>query len=251
MVRLISILLFLYGCAFGLDNQYQLALNGVTVATASTFMRNVGQAQHGIFVSATSCSTVPGQIVAAVQGSYDNSTYFNIGPSVVVMKQASANSATGLGTASGAYPYIRVNYAVTSSSACTVSIWYTGAVNPSGVINGSYYYVITSLAPTGAVSATPFGPAVSLAGSKFVVYGLVAMNITGGSNGVTIQDYSNGAACTGSTTTSFQFQIASGEKFALPTSQATPYLATATGSGLCLATTGTGTTQVTLIGRYE
>lgn len=249
MVKLISVLLFLYGCAFGLDNQYQLAINGVTTATASTFMRNVGQAQHGIFVSATGCSVLPGSVNAAVQGSYDNISYFAIGPATVTMKSSSASAASGLGTGAGAYPYIRVNYASNTGTGCTISIWYTGAVNPSGVINASNYYLTGTGSPTGAATVSLF-PSVS--GARFVIYGLYVINITGGTNTLNVFDISNGAACTGSTGYSIfaGATISANEKIIMPTSTV-PYLIGTVGSGLCMTTTGAGTTQVTVIGRYE
>ena len=250
MVKLISVLLFLYGCAFGLDNSYKLAINGVTTATASSFISpNVGQAQHTIYVSATGCSVLPGSANAYVQGSYDNITYFAIGPAVVTMKALSASASSGLGTGSGAYPYLRVNYVSNTGTGCTISIWYTGAVNPSGVINTSNYYLTGTGSPTGAATVSLF-PSVS--GARFVIYGLYVINITGGTNTLNVFDIANGAACTGATGYSIfsGATISANEKIIMPTSTI-PYLIGTVGSGLCMTTTGAGTTQVTVIGRYE
>jgi len=249
VVKLISVLLFLYGCAFGLDNQYQLALNGVTSATASTFLKNVGQVEHAIFVSVTGCS-ISGSTTfpLAMQGSYDNVTWFYIGPGTLTVSTASPY--TGLNYGTGGYPYLRVNYYQTVAG-CTVTAWYTGNVTSFTPMRASTLYQTYS-APVASGTAV-VGVVASQTPMKFVVYGLVVYARSGT---LTISVYSAAnPGCTGGGAVSSYFltsiPTATTAVTTLPPT-GVPYYTTATNENLCLAvSTGSGDWSYAVIGRFE
>lgn len=248
MIRAILLLLIATSLYGQKDNQYQLALNAVTTATASTPLRNVGQVQHAVWVKATVCSLSGSSLIfpIMVQGSYDNATWFNIG-------SASSNllptAQTGLLFATGAYPYIRVNYYQTVAG-CTVTAWYTGNISSFETLTQSSLYTTF----TGAVSdaTATIGVVAAPPGVRFVVYGMV-LYATTNTNKITVN--SKPTSCANPSSTVFLTSVpitSTGEPFVLGNGGA-PWYSTVPGEILCLSVdaTGVGAWWYSVIGRYE
>lgn len=241
------------------DNQYILAISNATAATTSGILRNVGQVQHTIAASVVATGGCAAAVASAnrilpvvVQGSYNNSQWFNIGPAGITLSTA-ASPYTGIGFASGAYPYLRVNYYTTVNAGCSVTINYTGAISGfQNLIPSATFVQVNNTGSTVIAAATLLGAQPN---AKIVVYGLLAYGRVTATT-LTIFTTSTATACSAydgsGDTWFFQYQIdvALGTTLQLPNA-GNPIFIGGTGLPLCFAVTGGGTLGFSLVARYE
>ena len=161
--------------AQGRDNVYQLALNAVTVATNSGILRNNGQNQHFIWANVVNsggvCAWTNTTISLGMQGSYDNTNWFSMGSGQTLITNGS-----GVGVASGAFPFLRASLALTYAN-CAITVWYTGSITPNPDLLASWSYFPLRVSGTGPVTGAFF--ATGFANRSIAVYGFNAYLVSG------------------------------------------------------------------------
>lgn len=146
-----------------------------TVNATSTTLQNIGQSYHSLVIN---ISNIVGgalliQLTANIQASQDGTNWFNIGTGVTV--SLINDGIPVIVTASGSYPWIRVKYTITKTSATSFvySVTYIG--NSTG--GGTLVDYLQTRSNTMAFTSTLASPAllanlINHTTGYIVVYGL-------------------------------------------------------------------------------
>lgn len=161
-----------------------IASNLVTTGVIAQQPRQIGQSFHLLTVAAStvsvgSCTTGLSGWVGNIQleGSFNNSDWLPIGPAV---NQIDVNTQKYV-TASGSFPYLRVNYKSGNTANCKVSIFYSGnvtgslATNTVSAVNDGFQYVSVTGNGFGALTAAGTGITCS-ANTRMALYSIAITN---------------------------------------------------------------------------
>lgn len=161
-----------------------IGTNVVTTGVLAQKPRQIGQSFHLLQVSAAtvsvgSCTTGVSGWVGNIQleGSFDNSVWLVIGSSI---NQIDVNTQKYI-TASGSFPYLRVNYTAGNTANCKVSIYYSGNItgsltsNTVSAVNDGFQYVSASGNGFGALTAAQTGISCG-ANTRMAIYGIAITN---------------------------------------------------------------------------
>lgn len=227
----------------------QKLIDGVTVNTTSTIIKNKGQSQHVIYVTVTGagCSSGP---TAIFQASLDGVTYFDA--AAIVALSPTAGLTTGTINANSVFPYMRVVLAhMTGGGTCTGTVWYTGQIYPfSGPqwINNYPNYLQTVVTPSTAVTVAL--ASVAAATQRVMLYGFVASNQDAATrNTLTIFTAASGLCA--SPLQSVTFTLGVNGSLSSSYGGVVPILIGTAGSALCLTTSAATAVSVTATYRYE
>jgi len=161
-----------------------IGTNVVTTGVLAQKPRQIGQSFHLLQVSAAtvsvgSCTTGLSGWNGNIQleGSFDNSTWLTIGASI---NQIDVNTQKYV-TASGSFPYLRVNYTAGNIANCKVSIYYSGNVtgslttNTVSAVNDGFQY--GSVSGNGFGALTAVGAGISCGpNTRMAIYGIAITN---------------------------------------------------------------------------
>lgn len=156
-----------------------IATASVTTGVFSTKPRNIGQSFHLVQVKVSNiaaCTTWLGEI--RLEGSFDNSNWQKIGSSLSTIPL----NETRFTSASGSFPYLRVNYVSGNTAACSVTVAYSGNVTGSPItntispINDQFLFGSVSGNGFGVLTNAGTGIGCAVAGSRLVLYGLWVTN---------------------------------------------------------------------------
>ena len=135
------------------NTTFKKALSGITSASASGPMPNIGQGSHLLTVMFQAATGDVTGIVVRIEASYDNSLFFPISEDVT---KATYNGsfAYGVVRGNGNFPYVRVR-AVTASGSNAMDAWYTGSLYPiANVAFSTDRFIVTP--PGAAASSEPY-----------------------------------------------------------------------------------------------
>lgn len=179
------VLLLFAGSLFGQGSNtvFQQMLSASTVIGPTVAVRNIGQQYHLLAVQAlnagtgTACATDTAWIgKILMEASFDGMNYFRIGVPVasVPFNQIVVSSA------SGAYAYVRVNYAVDGTAGdCALTAFYSGSL--TGTLTGSapfstFQDSFTAIAGNTATSGSQVTMRTCSGGGNLSVYSLSLFN---------------------------------------------------------------------------
>lgn len=237
----------------------KIITNGVT-SGATYSVPNIGQVQHQVIAEVTinpGVCLLPSYV--QLQGSADNTNWFNIAP-IITLDPTNSATANGNIYGTGLFPYLRLKV-IGASSACVMNAWYVGTVtafsNPQSVMNSANYTISsnTVAASGGGTTSVQITPPVTSSGLQPVIYGLMVYQ----SDTANVYEYviqsADALGCTGATGPKISFKVGSagGPNYVLPTSTV-PYLIGGVGKGVCVTgTSAAGSTAATFtfISRYE
>lgn len=161
-----------------------IGTNVVTTGVLTQKPRQIGQSFHLLQVSAATVGVGTcgvgllgwlGNI--QLEGSFDNSTWLPIGASI---NQLDVNTQKYI-TASGSFPYLRVNYSAGNVTDCKLNIYYSGNItgsltsNTIPAVNDNFQYVSVTGQGFGALTAAQTGIACS-PNTRMAIYGLSVIN---------------------------------------------------------------------------
>jgi hypothetical protein len=121
--------------------------NGITIPATSAPLNNIGQAVHvftAIFPAAS--ANVTG-FVLRVEASFDNVTWFPISEDMTTATY-NGSVAYAVSRCNGVYPYVRLRYV--TAAALAITVHYTGALQPIGLVrlSGTRYLIDSPMAGT-------------------------------------------------------------------------------------------------------
>lgn len=161
-----------------------IGTNVVTTGVLAQKPRQIGQSFHLLQVSAAtvsvgSCTTGVSGWNGNIQleGSFDNSTWLSIGASI---NQIDVNTQKYI-TASGSFPYLRVNYTAGNTANCKVNVYYSGNItgsltsNTIPAVNDGFQYVSVSGNGFGALTAAQTGISCQ-ANTRMALYSIAITN---------------------------------------------------------------------------
>jgi hypothetical protein len=159
------------------DTIYQQLTNTGTFSTwISNNVTNIGQSGHTFFMDLPSpCSA--GITDIAVKYSFDNTNFFSFANS-----SGTPAGSSFIFQATGAYPYVKLQFNFTNSGSCVPLVWYTGVVN-------SPYTLTQGIVPTNSTTdffgdSTPNptvgGNVVAVTSGSTLTPALVAPTVVGG-----------------------------------------------------------------------
>lgn len=172
-------------CAQSSNTVYTtIGTNVVNTGVLAQTPRQIGQSFHLLEVAAATVS--PGSCTTGVagwngniqlEGSFDNSNWLSIGANV---NQVNVNTQKYV-TASGSFPYLRVNYKSGNTANCKVSIFYSGNItgsltsNSIPAVNDGFQYVSVSGNGFGALTAAGTGITCG-ANTRMALYSIAITN---------------------------------------------------------------------------
>lgn len=168
--------------AQGGQTVYSTIFTNRTTLGVSSNISNIGQSTHFLFVTFTTIPTHgcnilgPDKLYIAIEGSYDNVAFSNIGSAITSSNSNTQGLLVGTTQAFGAYPFIRVNYLAGDTTNCSINAFYSGAVPtaayPGAVTSVSSNYLTSSSYITTATttSLTPCAP--TQVPNNFTLYGM-------------------------------------------------------------------------------
>lgn len=179
---------FSYALAFGQgsDTVYTaIASNTTTTGVQTQKPRQIGQSFHLLQViadnvSASTCTGAGGWYGnIRLEGSFDNSYWQQIGQAITHIATVQIPNYI---TASGSFPYLRVNYQFGNTTNCKVTINYSGNTvgsltsNTIPAVNDGYVYFYGLIIGPDTVGAMNMACDV---GSRLTIYALQVMNAQG------------------------------------------------------------------------
>jgi hypothetical protein len=154
----------------------------ITLGVLAQKPRQIGQSFHLLTVAAANvsgCTTGVNGWVGEIQleGSFNNSIWLPLGNGI---SQLDVNTQK-YATASGSFPYLRVNYISGNVAACKLNIWYSGNItgslttNSISAVNDGFQYGSVSGAGFGALTAAGTGITCS-PNTRMAIYSLSVIN---------------------------------------------------------------------------
>lgn len=144
--RIVVILGLLAGSCFGQSGSastsiYQTIYTNATVAIASGTVPNIGQVGHQVFLvftnaPAQTCTAAANVVLASLQFSYNNSTWFNFGSPQTTIAQTALNLSY---FGAGAYPFVRFTVGLFDTAHCIMSGFYTGSSSSSALATSTLF----------------------------------------------------------------------------------------------------------------
>ncbi len=205
-MKLIIGLLLCAGVALGQGSStiFQKLYNNYT-GTAPSFtvaVRNTGQEFHQITVNVTdnggSCSLT--SLIIQLQGSFDQTTYFNIGVPISTANAQSPYNTYIFSSVAGAFTYVRGALTSYAQTNCKLNAWYSGSPTgyptgtaPTPVATDNFKY------QTSTSAGATYQGAASCAGSGLVpvIYAAIVADYTPGNATELTLGYATAPAGTG------------------------------------------------------
>jgi hypothetical protein len=107
---------------------FRKVFTGITSATTSAPVTNIGQSLHIIAIFFPTASDAVTGFQVRLEGSYDNTTYFPISPDVTTAPRLGSLTYQ-IEKAFAPYPFIRIR-AVSANASFPMTVWYTGHRKP-------------------------------------------------------------------------------------------------------------------------
>lgn len=180
-----------------------IGTNVVTTGILAQKPRQIGQSFHLLQVSAATVGVGTCGVGASgwigdvhMEGSFDNTNWLTIGGTVYNLD---VNTQKYI-TASGSFPYLRINYAYGNTTNCKISIYYSGNVTGSlstntipAVNDGFVYFHGLIIGPD---TVAPMNMSCD-PGTRLAVYSLYLMNVQGATSTITDYIYAYNSAAPG------------------------------------------------------